>query len=258
MKIQVLISCMNEPDTSIIERSNIQSDVVVVNQCYEESTKRFVFRNKKNELCTALFINTKERGLSRSRNMAIKNAWADVCVICDDDEYFFDNYVDIILRAYAEHPDCDIIPMLVIRNPEKKLPKGKLNWLSALKVSSVNITFKLSKIQQYNIQFDPSLGSGASKAGGEENKFLYECLKKKLIGYIDPIPFAKLLGSESQWFKGYNKDYFLDRGIMTRKLMGYIPAYVYALYFLLKKRKKYSKDISFHKALKYLIKGINT
>ena len=36
---------------------------------------------------SATIIHTTERGLSNSRNMAIANAWGDICQISDDDEF---------------------------------------------------------------------------------------------------------------------------------------------------------------------------
>ena len=100
MKLIVLISCMHEKDHSIIERSNVQTDVVVVNQCDKDSVDEFDFKNKQGENCHAKFINTTERGLSRSRNMALLNSWGDVCYICDDDEILQDDYENIIMKAY--------------------------------------------------------------------------------------------------------------------------------------------------------------
>ena len=69
MTVQVLISCMHQKDAGIIRRSNIQSDVVVINQCNENRREDFTFRNRKGEECKAIVIYTTERGLSRSRNM---------------------------------------------------------------------------------------------------------------------------------------------------------------------------------------------
>ena len=77
MTLTLLIACMHEKDTSIIQRSNVQTDVVVVNQCDHDSVEEFDFVNKKGKICHAKFICTNERGLSRSRNMAIRNAWGD-------------------------------------------------------------------------------------------------------------------------------------------------------------------------------------
>lgn len=37
MTLNILISCMHQKDASIIKRSNVQSDVVVVNQCDHDS-----------------------------------------------------------------------------------------------------------------------------------------------------------------------------------------------------------------------------
>ena len=84
---------MHQKDDSIIKKSNLQTDAVVVNQCDRDSIEDFFFLNKDNKRCHVIFISTTERGLSRSRNMAIKNAIdADICLLSDDDERFEDDY----------------------------------------------------------------------------------------------------------------------------------------------------------------------
>ena len=45
MTLNILISCMHQ-DKNIIERSNVQSDVVVINQCNENKREEFTFTNK--------------------------------------------------------------------------------------------------------------------------------------------------------------------------------------------------------------------
>ena len=121
MKLQVLISCMHQIDTSIIERTNIQTDVIVINQCNYDKREEFNFINKKGEVCQAIFISTTERGLSRSRNLALKNATADICLICDDDEVLDDNYNDKIIQNYKNKPDLSIIAFQ-IKDSEKSYP----------------------------------------------------------------------------------------------------------------------------------------
>lgn len=95
-----ILSRMHQKDASIIERSNVQSDVVIINQCDRNDIEDFDFINKKGRKCHAKFISTTERGLSKSRNMAIRNAWGDICLICDDDEWIADDSEDKILKAY--------------------------------------------------------------------------------------------------------------------------------------------------------------
>ena len=58
MTFNLLIACMYEKDTSILERSNVQSDVVVVNQCNHNSVEEFDFVNKFGRTCHAKYINT--------------------------------------------------------------------------------------------------------------------------------------------------------------------------------------------------------
>ena len=79
MTFNILISCMHQKDASIIERTGVQSDVVVINQCDHNSIEEFDFINRKGEKCHAKFICTTERGLSRSSNMAIRYAEGDIC-----------------------------------------------------------------------------------------------------------------------------------------------------------------------------------
>lgn len=247
MKLEILLSCMNEKDLSIISKSNIKCDSIVVNQC--DSNNVIVEKNIK-------WINSTERGLSRSRNLAIKNSNADICLISDDDEVFVDDVEKKIVKAYEDNPEADIIIFKVL-NVKNNLgnKKKKLNIFDLLKVSSVQISFKKEKIEG-KIKFDEKLGSGTENGAGEENDFLFKCLKKKLKIYYIPIEIAKLNTVQSTWFDGYNEKYFYNRGRTTRYIFGFWFAFVYAIYFVIFKHKVYKKDISFLKALKNIMKGI--
>lgn len=41
-----------------------------------------------------------------------------------------------------------------------------------------------------------------------------------------------MIEGESQWFHGFDEDYFYDRGLFTRKLMGRWWASLYAIYYI--------------------------
>lgn len=58
MNVVVLLSCMHQKDVNIIQRSNIQTDVVVVNQTDVDTVEEFDFMNRKGRRCHALFIST--------------------------------------------------------------------------------------------------------------------------------------------------------------------------------------------------------
>ena len=54
-------------------------------------------------------INVNEIGLSKSRNLAIANAKADICLLADDDIVYENNFESIILNAFNLNPSADII-----------------------------------------------------------------------------------------------------------------------------------------------------
>lgn len=256
MTLQVLISCMHQTDHSIVAKSNIQSDVIVVNQCDKNQIEEYSFKNKIGEESRVKFISTTERGLSRSRNMAIKNATADICLICDDDEVLDDDYATKILKAFKEN-SADVLAFQ-IADIGKHYPanKSKVGYIGALKLASVQLAFRRRGVIENNIKFDETIGSGVSKSGGEENIFLYDCLKRSLIIFYVPIKIGRLLKGESQWFHGFTPECFYDHGIKTRKLMGRFLASVYAIHFVIKKYPIYHRDIKLYTVINSIYKGI--
>ena len=82
--LEVLVSCMHQNDKTIVETSGISSNVLIINQCNHDSIQTW---NENHRLVR--MISTTERGLSRSRNMAIRFAQSELCLFCDNDEVFF-------------------------------------------------------------------------------------------------------------------------------------------------------------------------
>lgn len=257
MTLQVLISCMHQTDHSIVTKSNIQSDVIVVNQCDKNQIEEYSFKNKIGKECRVKFISTTERGLSRSRNMAIKNATADICLICDDDEVLDDDYPTKIIDAFTHNPESSIIAFQ-LQNTYKTYPSNKKNigYINALKLASWQLAFKREDISANNIFFDETLGSGVSKAGGEENMFLYDCLKSRLKILYVPQSIGRMIDGPSLWFKGYTEDFFHDKGVLMRKLMGKRLGYLYAVYFWLSKYPLYKDNLTMSRCWKSIHKGL--
>ena len=80
MKLQVLLSAMFLEGYEYINSLHISGNCLVVNQCDRESYDDII-----EETRAVRYIETMERGLSKSRNMAIQNADAEVCILCDND-----------------------------------------------------------------------------------------------------------------------------------------------------------------------------
>lgn len=251
MSFEVLMSCMHQTDMQIIQHSNLVSvQTLVINQCDTEKDEMLSSDNHR-------MLNTSSRGLSVSRNLAIKNANADICLIADDDEIFSDNLEDIVLQGYELFPEADII-IYKLSNIHKKLGEKarKLKKYEVLRVASWQISFRTGSVRN-KVAFDALLGAGSGNGCGEENKFLLDAFSAGLKIYYVPLVIGKMIvNSESTWFHGYDEKYFYDRGKTTRYMLGFILSNLYAIYTLVKKRTQYGGSISFFCAMKSYFKGI--
>lgn len=251
--LEILLSCMYEKDYSIIAVSNIKTNAVIINQCSKNSTTQISAAN----LSSIKWINTTERGLSKSRNMAISNACADICLIADNDEKFDDDCGQKILKAYEDLPDADIIIFDLHNKPTKLKPKiYQLKRLETLRVCSWQITFKRQAILNNRVFFDIKLGAGTGNGAGEENKFLIDCYDKGLKIYHVPLNIALMKDNESTWFSGFDEEFFYKRGMTTRYMLGFWLSCVYGIYYLIFKYDLYKDQVGIFKALKNLFYGI--
>ena len=253
MKIEVLISTMNQNDYSILDKIHVQSDAIVINQCDREGKKEFQYKKY-----NILWINTCERGLSRSRNMAIKNSAADVCLLVDDDEELRNGYVDTLEKAFNENPSYQILRFKIngIEKIFKQYPNRsfRVGYLGSLKISSVEIAFRKKSLLKNHIEFDSSIGAGTQFLMGEENSFLLSCLRNNLkIKYI-PETIADLHIGNSTWFTGFNREYFIGRGAAFTSMSKRLAPFL-ILQFAVRKRKRYKKDLSIYSVIQYMFQG---
>ena len=253
-KIQLLLSTMKHNDLLWLKKLNIASDAVVINQCGRKD-KKVIHK----EYGDVLWFDSDEVGLSKSRNMALDNASGDYLVIADDDLEYVDSYNDIICEAFKKKPRADIVTFQVegIEQEFKKYGKKakKISYFSSLHVSSVEIVIRKDSIKKYNIRFDERFGAGAKYRMGEENIFLFACLKAGMNIYYEPKVIARLHMNKSTWFRGFNKKYFFDRGAISRKLYGNIGGLFMIIAFSLKNYKRYKDDMGILSGLKYMICG---
>ena len=257
MNLDVLISTMElyteEENNNLLKQMNINSNSITISQ-----VKNNIEINEKNST-NKLFV-YKEKGLSKSRNMAIKKSVADICVIADDDIIYVDNYEQIIKQAYEENNDADIIIFKIDdKNDDRKnsnIKVNKIDFINTMRVCSNQITFKRERILKNNIYFDELFGSGSKYCFGEDTIILCDALKQKMkIVYVDKLICIKPK-NKSSWFKGYNKDYFLSRGAVFYRMSCRLYIFL-ILQFAIRKRNKYIKNISMFQSIHYMIKGAN-
>ncbi|MCF2653175.1 glycosyltransferase family 2 protein [Anaeromassilibacillus senegalensis] len=252
MKVEILISCMHQKDVSLAMKSKISGDVLIINQTNWDGLTEITEDGR----CIRM-ISTTERGLSRSRNMAMQNALGDFCLLGDDDEEFVEGYAGLIEEYFCLLPEADIIAF-DLKNKVTRLKPcvSRVGRLSSMRLCSCQLAFRKESVLRSGVRFDPYMGSGSGNGCGEENKFLLDCLKAGLKIYYVPKQIAALKVQESAWFFGFDEKFFFQRGSATRYMLGLFPAILYGLYYILTKHSMYKKEISMKAAFIALMKGI--
>lgn len=252
MKLEILLSCMHQTDDSLVRKSNITSDALLLNQCAEDAVREY----PNGDRLTRLMCTTK-RGLTRSRNMAIDNAGGDVCLLCDDDEQFFPGYEERILDAYRQLPQADVVIVKIIGQSDALPDKvTRLRFPSILRVASWQISFRRDSLIRTGVRFDELLGAGSGNGAEEEMKFLLDCQRAGLKIYYAPVEVAAVNHTQSTWFEGFTESFFYQRGGTTRYILGPFVASCYALYYVLRKRSLYLKYVTTGRALRAIFRGI--
>lgn len=252
MTLELLISTMHQNDHTLLEKMKVSSNAVVVNQCDREGRETIDFNGHR-----VLWIDTTERGLSKSRNMAIANASADICMLSDDDMEYRSDYEATVLDAF-DRLDGDIISFQVcgIEKVFKKYSpvEQKVNFLQSMKIASVEIAFRREAFVKKNIRFDELIGAGTEFLMGEENAMLVQCLKKGLHICYTPKEIADLHIGDSTWFKGFDEKFFMGKGAGFAAMRTPFTSLL-IWQWAIRKRGLYAQSASVGKAIKGMQAG---
>lgn len=256
MKLQVLVSTMHQTDHSLLEKMNIRSDAIVINQCDRDCIERFTFRGY-----DILWMSLNERGVGLSRNNALMRASGDILLFADDDVVYADDYVEKITRCFVNNPKMDLIVFnLRSQNPNRPEAiverKYKLHWFNSLKFGACRIAIRQDAIRKANVFYSLLFGGGAKYQSGEDNLFVIQCLKKGIKGLASNLTIGTVQQEESTWFKGFDEKYFFDKGVLMKQCFG--PWAKILLAALLAKNGRQTQKMGLKKALECAFKGADS
>lgn len=253
MRIEVLVSVMNEDNIDFYKKLNIKSDCLIINQTDKNGYEEIEENGYKIRM-----ISTSTRGSGVSRNIGLLNSKADVILLCDDDEVLEDDYVEKIKKEFETYPDTDFFIMkTIIYQNKKEIVKVKddkeLKIFNSLKYGSVHFAFKREKIEKYNISFSTYFGAGSENGSGEDSLFIKDAFKNNLKLRSSTKLIAKVYNDQSTWFKGYDEDFFFNKGQLSRAI--FPKAYRFYIEYFLKKHEKFMVNINKKTARKKMLEG---
>lgn len=253
MEFEILCVTMHQKDFSKIEQMNIRSNVVFANQCDNTSYEEIEFGEYK-----AKMISTNTRGVGINRNLCLAYASADICLFADDDVVYNDDYKDVILKEFSEHPDADIFVFNLETDSARKQIKykdtKKRGKFSKIPWGAIRIAFRLSSIKKANVHFTTLFGGGALFPSGEDSMWLLDAKRKGLIFYVSKETIGKFSCSESSWFSGYDEKFFFSKGAFCKAMHKKMTNF-WLKYYLFRYRKYGS--LSKKEKKKWMKHGVN-
>lgn len=216
--IEILIATMDRDRLDFLKTMFPRSlpekvSLLIVNQ---SENRTLVSENPKIRV-----INSKEKGLAKSRNLALENAVGTICVFADDDAVFLEGFEKKIQRGFSHFPNSSFIRFRFEKETRQlakkypKHPKKELSWPEILNTSSLEMVVKCKTIRAENIRFDEHFGLNSIFKMGEEQVFLAAIKKKGLQLSYFPETLNRHEDLSSTDKIGFRERYFIQGALTT-------------------------------------------
>lgn len=240
--IEILISTMNRDSLDFLmpmfpfsHFSNFL--ILIINQTIEGKELISGYSNIR-------VINSFQKGLSKSRNLALENAVGKICVIADDDVVYQEGFLFRIINAYNNFPEATVINFCAINSQgelmKKYSAKSKinLNIFDIFNTSSIEMTLNQKLLDTVRNRFDMNFGLGGNFEMGEEAIFLIDLKKQnKQLVFVSEI-IVKHEAQTSSNKKNLIEKYYIQGALLTKIFRrNYIFWLIIKLFFDLKQGK---------------------
>jgi hypothetical protein len=152
-------------------------NILIINQTTKDKILESQYPNVR-------VINVFERGLSRSRNMAVANARHRIGLIADDDLVFVEGFDEKITQGFNRFKNAAVIKFITTTFegvPFRKYPKAPLAKLTAmqrLNSGSIEMALNIDVVRKSGILFNTNFGLGSTFPLGEEPVLINDLYQK--------------------------------------------------------------------------------
>lgn len=166
MKIEMLVSAVNQDVRALAKRMNIRTGAVIINQCGE-----FGYEEYRHNSHTIRCYSLKERGVGLSRNSALMRAGGEIAVFSDEDIIYEDGYEEKIEKAFRQYEDADILLFNVKVAPARRTywnEKAKrIHWYNYGRYPAYSIVARTEALHRANVSFPCFLEAARNTAMGK-------------------------------------------------------------------------------------------
>lgn len=256
MKLQVLVSAVDEEPRALAERMQLESEAILINQTDHFGYEEYTHSGRRIQ-CYSFC----ERGVGLSRNNALMRAEGDIVLFSDEDIVYDKGYEHKVLDAFDAHPEADFLLFNMRVGKERATYWTKeyhrVHTWNAGRYPTYSFAVRRAKLHAAHITFSLLFGGGAKYSNGEDSLFLRDCLGYGLKVYAIPVELGAERERESTWFQGYTDKFFFDRGVLYHFLYGRL-AYPMAVRFIAAHGSVMCREIPKKNALALMKKGIGS
>ena len=256
MKLELLVSVMNQEPHELVKKMNISTDAIIVNQCDQYAYEEFLHKGRR-----IRFFSMKERGVGLSRNHALLRAEEEISLFSDEDIRYRDGYEEKVLGEFKKHPEADMI-LFNFDVKEDRRTYYNTGWkqvhlYNCGRYPTFSFAIRTEQMHQKNLTYSLLFGGGAKYSNGEDSLFIRDCMKKGLKVYTSPEILGTEEGRPSTWFHGYTEKFFFDRGVLYHYLYGKL-AKLLAIRFLIKHKNLMCQEIPVKRAFMLMKQGLKS
>ncbi|MFL9845766.1 glycosyltransferase family 2 protein [Flavobacterium rhizosphaerae] len=179
--IEILLSTMNRDSLDFLTpmfpfTHFTEFKILIINQTTQENILQSPYVNIR-------VINSFEKGLSKSRNLALANAGGKIALMTDDDVIFKEGFDETIYTAFNAFPDAALIKFCAAAFEGKLFRKytrhavKNMNAMQRLNTMSIEIALNVERVKQSGIIFNALFGLGSFFSMGEEPIFVNDLHK---------------------------------------------------------------------------------
>lgn len=254
MQLEMLVSAVDTVPSELISHMKPEGDVVLINQCNRDGEESFM-----TDRCSVRVFSCNERGVGKSRNLALSHSKGDIILFSDDDIVYRPGYGEAVLEEFQNHPEADILLFNVEVCPERKTywNQGffRVKWYNCGRYPAYSIAARREKLLAKKVIYSELFGGGAKYSNGEDSLFLKQCADAGMALYATDVIIGMEEPGESTWFFGYTEKFFYDRGVLFAFLYGRL-AWLWALRFVLTKKEMFRGEIKRKQAYHLIREGI--
>lgn len=200
-----------------------------------------------------------DRGISKSRNVALKFCKTEYLLFADDDVFHIDEGVNKI-ESYFEETKADVITFVTMTPTGEFFKKYKSSpfahsKLSLFRVNSVEIAVRVNAIRSAGLCFDSDFGLGSQFPTGEEIIFVQDALRAGLNVQFVPEPIVIHPKESSGSRLSGNGVLIRAKGAMFARIYGNF-SYFFSFVFSVKHYRK--SGFGFFKCLSLIFSGCST